>query len=196
VVGAILAAAAVAGLVIALARGAGEDGAQEDASRTNRGFAAKRALPATKLTELTVAAEAAGCGLRRYPSEGRDHVAGQVRYRANPPTSGPHSPTPAGDGIYADPPPTEELVHSLEHGRVIIQYQEDVRAEAKVRLRALYREDPRHVILTPNDTGMRFEVAATAWRHRLGCPQLNDRVYDALRAFRERYRDRAPERVP
>lgn len=52
------------------------------------------------------------------------------------------------------------------------------------------------MILTPNDTGMRFEVAATAWRHRLGCTEMNDRVYDALRAFRERYRDRGPERVP
>lgn len=139
-VGAILAAVAAAGLVVALARSAGGDDAREDASRTNRGFAAKRALPATKLTELTVAAEAAGCGLRRYPSEGRDHVRGQVRYGTNPPTSGPHSPTPAGDGIYGDPPPTEELVHSLEHGRVIVQYQQDLRAEAKVGLRALYRE--------------------------------------------------------
>jgi hypothetical protein len=43
---------------------------------------------------------------------------------------------------------------------------------------------------------MKYAVAATTWGQLLGCPRMNDRVFDALRAFRERYIDQGPERVP
>jgi hypothetical protein len=43
---------------------------------------------------------------------------------------------------------------------------------------------------------MSFAVAATAWKHRLGCPSFNARVPAALRAFRDAYRDHGPEQVP
>lgn len=118
-IGAALAAVFVAALVLALLPGSDEQGGSE---RADRGFAARRALPATKLTDLNAAARTAGCRLRRHPSEGREHVQGPVRYRTNPPTSGAHDPVAAEDGVYAQAPPTEPLVHSLEHGRVIVQY--------------------------------------------------------------------------
>ena len=43
----------------------------------------------------------------------------RVKYNTNPPTSGRHYQIPAEDGIYGDPPQDEELVHGMEHGRVI-----------------------------------------------------------------------------
>ena len=43
---------------------------------------------------------------------------------------------------------------------------------------------------------MPYEVAATAWGHLLGCPKMNDEVFDALRAFRKDYVDKGPEKVP
>ena len=48
-----------------------------------------------------------------------------MKYKTNPPTSGDHDPTPAEDGVYeADSPPdVEQSVHSLEHGRINIQYK-------------------------------------------------------------------------
>ena len=52
------------------------------------------------------------------------------------------------------------------------------------------------MLLIPNETGMPYEVAATAWTKMLGCPRMNDRVYDAVRAFRFSYRDRGPEYEP
>ena len=55
---------------------------------------------------------------------GRDHVpvGTQVEYKTNPPTSGPHFADPAKPGIYERVIDDSNLVHSLEHGYVIISY--------------------------------------------------------------------------
>ena len=41
-----------------------------------------------------------------------------------------------------------------------------------------------------------YEMAATAWTRTLGCPKMNDKAFDAIRAFRDEYRDQGPEFVP
>jgi hypothetical protein len=87
-------------------------------------------------------------------------------------------------------------VHALEHGRIIIQFAPDAAEETQAGLLALFEESPRHVIWVPNETDMPYEVAATAWDHLIGCGEMNDRVYDAIRAFRNEYRDKGPEDVP
>ena len=51
------------------------------------------------------------------------------------------------------------------------------------------------MILLPRGS-MPYEVAASAWTHRLGCERFDANSFDALRAFRDRYRDRGPEFVP
>ena len=59
------------------------------------------------------------------PIQGRDHIAEGVPhdpYNSDPPTSGPHYALPAQAGLYDDAPADEYLVHSLEHGYVIIWY--------------------------------------------------------------------------
>jgi hypothetical protein len=43
---------------------------------------------------------------------------------------------------------------------------------------------------------MKAKIAATAWTHSLTCPEMNDKVFDAIRTFRARYIDKGPERVP
>ena len=52
------------------------------------------------------------------------------------------------------------------------------------------------LILTANQTAMPFEVAATAWRHYVGCRTVNAATFDALRDFKIQYRDQAPEHAP
>jgi hypothetical protein len=121
---------------------------------------------------------------------------GHVRYRTNPPTSGPHNPVPAPDRAYSVAPPAENYVHSLEHGRIELQYRPGSPAAVQGALRRVYDEFTHHMLLFPNNTGMDFEVAATAWKHRLACARFNPRVPEALRRFRDAYRDRAPEQVP
>jgi uncharacterized protein DUF3105 len=153
-------------------------------------------VPAPSNRSLTSAAAAAGCTVRSFPNFGREHTKDRVKYKTNPPTSGPHYPVPAPDGIYDDPPAASRLVHSLEHGRIIFQFAPGAPGRVRGQLKALVKEDDRHVILTPNNTGMPFLVAATAWRHYIGCTRSSDGMWDALRDFKIAYRDRAPEQVP
>jgi hypothetical protein len=153
-------------------------------------------IPPPRERSLLRALVKADCTFRSFPNYGRRHTTGRVHYRTNPPTSGPHNPLPAEDGIYDDPPPTEKLVHSLEHGRVIFQFTPGAPARVRGQLKALVKEDPRHVILTANQTAMPFEVAAVAWRHYVGCKSVNAATFDALRDFKIDYRDQAPEHGP
>lgn len=55
---------------------------------------------------------------------GRKHVpAGEaVEYNSNPPTSGPHYEDWIRAGVYETPKDDRNLVHSLEHGYVIMSY--------------------------------------------------------------------------
>jgi hypothetical protein len=121
-----------------------------------------------------------------------------VKYPTNPPTNGPHHPQWAADGDYAGraTPQTEMLVHSLEHGRIEIQYRPGLPQAQIDQLQALYREDPEHVLLFENETNMDCDVAVTAWGHGLLCDRFSDDVFDAIRAFRDTYRDQGPEYVP
>ena len=144
---------------------------------------------------LVKAATAAGCTAQDHPSEGRQHVSGMPKYRTNPPTSGPHSPQAAADGAWEVSPPVPALVHALEHGRIVMWHRKGDR-RAVEELRKLGDEDSSKMILTPNTTGMPFRVAASAWGHLLGCPELNGNTLDALRAFRDAYRGKGPEFVP
>ena len=149
-----------------------------------------------QLEQLRRAASAAGCSLASFPSEGRTHTTERVRYKTNPPTSGPHNPVPAPDRAFTVAPAPEFYVHSLEHGRIELQYRPDAPAAVRNALRRVYDEFTHHMLLFPNNTGMDFQVAATAWKHRLGCARFNSKVPEALRRFRDVYRDRGPEQVP
>ena len=91
------------------------------------------------------------------------------------------------------------LVHTLEHGRIDIQYKKGTPARSTVaRLEALVAEQNEgyHMLLYENTTDMDAAVAATAWTHSLSCPSMNDKVFDAIRTFRARYIDKGPEKVP
>jgi hypothetical protein len=153
-------------------------------------------VPKDKATSATKAAAAAGCSVRTFPAEGRGHTGDTVTYKTNPPTSGDHDPVPAPDGVYTTPQRKENLVHSLEHGRIELQYRPDAPAAARAGLKAVFDESPDKMLLLPNGTGMKDPVAATAWTRLITCPAYNARVPAALRAFRDTYRDKAPESIP
>lgn len=88
-------------------------------------------LPAQTITDLTAAARAAGCVTRDttvgLQPQNRQHVnpGTKLHFATNPPSYGPHYPTPASDGDYAarTTPPVGNVVHAMEHGRVEIQYR-------------------------------------------------------------------------
>jgi hypothetical protein len=159
--------------------------------------------PKRRTKDLAKAARAAGCQVIRARDEGNEHVDRNVTaadYGTNPPTSGVHAPEWASDGIYrpGNTPTLGTLVHTLEHGRINIQYAPGTDADTIAKLTGLFEELDKghHLLLYENGTGMPFAVAATAWNHMLGCPEVNDRIYDAIRAFTARFVDQGPEVVP
>jgi hypothetical protein len=200
--GVALAIAALAAIAFAgfTALSGGDDGPSTARSDTARAAAAK--LPAQKETDVNVAAKTAGCDLVHPKYEGAGHEDRDFTpadYKTNPPTSGTHNPVVAEDGIYepGNEPKLGNLVHTLEHGRIDIQYRPGTSAALISQLEGFVAENEGyHMVMFQNQTKMPFEVAATAWTHLLGCEKMNPQVWDALRTFRDAYIDKGPEKVP
>lgn len=154
--------------------------------------------PPVKVADFNLAVKKAKCSYKQYPNEGRQHLpegSKLPKYKTNPPTSGNHYPQATSDGAFAESPNVGGLLHAMEHGRVLIQYSNDITLQQKRQLRGLFDEDPDRVLLFPNSTKMPYQVAATSWTRLLGCKQMNDATFDAIRAFVKKYRDQGPELV-
>ena len=200
--GVLLAVAAVAAVAVAIAVGfGGDDGSGPQTPDSEQVAAAK--LPEQRTTDMAEAAKAAGCTLANPAFEGANHEEKNFTaadYKTNPPTSGNHFPDWYDDGVYVPgtTPNLGMLVHTLEHGRIDIQYKKGTPASTVSRLEALVADmnEGYHLLLYENTTNMDAQVAATAWTHSLTCPQMNEKVFDAIRTFRQRYIDKGPETVP
>ena len=144
---------------------------------------------AVRVVNLQKAAKRAGCDLRRnLKDEGHTHIgtgAPTPDYGTNPPTSGDHviPPYQQADGAYAEMPPEENMVHSLEHGRMQIQYSPDLSEDDQLELKGLYDTMYGGTLLFPN-ANMDYEVAATTWTNLLGCDEYKGAItLDAIRDF-------------
>jgi hypothetical protein len=197
-----LAAIAVVAVIVVVVFVAGGSGGDDDpASKVGSGSAA---VPAQQVSDIKEAAKLAGCTLKEdLANEGSGHEEKDFKesdYKQNPPTSGNHFPRWAQDGVYnpGDTPDLGQLVHTLEHGRIDVQYKPGTPATTIAKLENLLKEneDGYHMLLFENSTKMPFAVAATAWDQQLGCPTMNDKVFDAIRTFREAHIDKGPEVVP
>jgi hypothetical protein len=199
--GAVLGIALVAGIAVVVLISTGSSSGSGPAKASSA--ASKVKLPQQATSDIQKAAKAAGCTLSNPPYEGATHEQKNFKpsdYRTNPPTSGNHTPDWYDDGIYApgDTPQLGKLVHPLEHGRIEVQYKPGTPKAVVTQLEALLAEQQNgyHMLMFQNTTGMPYQVAATAWTHSLTCPQMNDKVFDAIRTFRARYIDKGPERIP
>jgi hypothetical protein len=140
-------------------------------------------LPPVRATQLPDAARDAGCELRRAQSGDR----------LNPPVDGPAAPTPAAPGFYEDPPQPSALVAALRDGVIVIQFREGLEGGRVDVLRALQEAAPAGTIVAPNESGMPFEVAVTAYRRLLGCRRFSDASLDAVRLFSGRFVGSGPD---
>jgi hypothetical protein len=146
-------------------------------------------VAAAKVTNLRKAAKQADCDLRlNLPEEGHQHIpptAPTPEYKTNPPTSGNHVEPPyqQADGAYKEMPLELDIVHSLEHGRLEIQYSPDLSESAQLELIGLYDTMYGATLLFPNEN-MPYEVAATTWHNLIGCNEYKGEItLDAIRAF-------------
>jgi uncharacterized protein DUF3105 len=143
----------------------------------------------TKVFDLDQAAKQAGCDVQlKLKDEGHTHLpqnSPPPNYKTDPPTSGNHVQPPyqQADGAYAEEPDQLNVVHSLEHGRMAIQYSSDLPEEAQLELKGLYDTMYGATLLFPNDE-MPYEVAATTWTNLIGCKTYKGAAtLDAIRAF-------------
>jgi hypothetical protein len=184
--GVAVAAAFVVGVVLALAGGGGGNRPSEAA--------------------VKAAATAAGCVYKSFPEEGRGHTTlprTPANYKTNPPTSGDHNPNPAADGSYpaGGEPALANWVHTLEHGRIILQYVPGSPPATVTALQKLFAEPVAgsgasyHMVLMQNNTKMPFKTAAVAWRHYVGCTGATPAAIRAMRMFRDLLVDKGPELI-
>lgn len=192
-------------VAIALLAGGGGDGGSASADVLPDGGS----YPEPKDdVEVAAAAKTADCELKSYPAKSRLHLADlsqTVKYASKPPTSGKHYQVPAEDKAYSDPPDPKELVHTLEHGRVIIWFKKSLPADQRAALKKYYDDDPYQMVLTPDTTKMKYQVAVTAWNRDpepngtgrlLGCMRYSDDIFTAIESFKDEHRSQGPEPVP
>jgi uncharacterized protein DUF3105 len=164
-------------------------------------------FPKQTIFDLAPAAKAAGAELMEKNGTDREHTTSlddRVKYNTNPPTTGKHYEIPAQDGIYGQAPQDEQLVHTMEHGRVIIWVKPSLPEKQRADIRALVEDDPYQMVLVPR-RNMPYAVAATAWNAEptpngtgrlLLCKKVNAKTFDALAAFRDENRSQGPEPIP
>jgi hypothetical protein len=156
--------------------------------------------PALQQGDLQIAAKAAGCELQLdLPDEGATHVTKESQipdYKTNPPTSGNHNPEQLADGAYSKEPEPWWFVHSMEHGRILIQYSPDLPESDQLALKGVFDQRPDGVLFFPNSE-MPYDVAVTAWTQLMGCPKYEGgATLDAIRDFRDTYIGLGPEPLP
>lgn len=192
--------AAAVGIFVAVSGGSEESASGDAHINLNASFGSTNGVqpdnragiePAAAAPNLTLpaAAKAAGCQLRLHlKNEGKEHIPPNAKtpdYETNPPTSGPHVEPPfqQADGAYSEMPKEIDFVHSLEHGRMEIQYSPNLPEKAQLELIGLYDTMYGATLLFPNDN-MPYEVAATTWTNMLACPTYKGTAtLEAIRAF-------------
>ena len=108
-----------------------------------------------------------------------------VEYSTDPPTSGPHQPSPAVDPVRDEPLSKPLQVGILEGGGVLLQHRLDLPADQLAELEALAGDD---VVVAPNPD-LDDPVVATAWLFKRSCEEVD---VDALREFVAERRGKGP----
>ncbi len=150
--------------------------------------------PATECRVLTASAATREAATHLTPCT-------DTTFDTTPPSEGPHYATWAAFGVYDAPVPWGHLVHSLEHGGVVIAYACGADcADVPARLRAFYdtyTPDPRctttsvpHRLIVVPSPDLDVPIAAAAWGEIYRATCLDEA---SLRAFVDAHYARAPE---
>ena len=108
-----------------------------------------------------------------------------------PPAGGPHLIAPHPTGIFEQPVPDGNVIHSLEHGIVWITYRPDLISTKDLEtLRAVARAYAGDVILSPRPANS-AAVSAVSWERRAN--MASPVTEKALRDFVTTNRNRSPE---
>jgi Protein of unknown function (DUF3105) len=190
---------AIVAVVVVIASGGGGSGGGDAHINVNAQFGSTNGVPpderegipppVAQITNLQKAVKAAGCKLELHlEDEGHKHIppgSPTPNYKTSPPTSGNHVEPPyqQADGAYLEEPEPIDYVHSLEHGRMEIEYAPSLPEKEQLELKGLYDTMYGATLMFPNKN-MPYQVAATTWTNLLGCSQYKGaKTLDAIRAF-------------
>ncbi|WP_431835956.1 DUF3105 domain-containing protein [Cellulomonas sp. Y8] len=111
-----------------------------------------------------------------------NHVTTAVDYPQSPPAGGDHNAAWLNCGVYTEPVPDENAVHSLEHGAVWITYDPALPAADVATLQA-FAENQSYVLVSPYE-GLDSPVAVSAWGYQLKVDSVDD---ERLPVFIQKY---------
>lgn len=156
-------------------------------------IASSKPLPGTKVADL-----------------GRGHVptGKQVEYNSNPPTSGKHYEDWIRSGVYREPKDDRNLVHSLEHGYVIMHYKcEQIESQneatesgkldescevRKAQLAKIYEKKGQRKIIVVARPNLDTNFALTAWIY---LDEFNDFDQARIEKFIDAHLNMGPEKT-
>ena len=120
-------------------------------------------------------------GLETYPGLTANHVTTTVDYPQNPPVGGDHAGVWLNCGVYTEPVPNENAVHSLEHGALWVTYDPDLSADELTTLKAVLPST--YVILSPFE-GLPSPIVVSGWNVQLQVESADD---ERIAAFFEEH---------
>mgnify|MGYP001569013831 CR=1 FL=1 len=144
----------------------------------------------------------------KQADDGRGHIAvgTEVKYKTNPPTSGQHYEDWTRAGIYDEPKDDRNLVHSLEHGYIVMYYKcglDTKEATDSARLNNQCKERKEQLAQVYNNKGQRKLImvprvnldtnfAITAWDY---LDKFNDFDKSRVEKFIDTHRNQGPEKT-
>ena len=156
---------------------------------------------------------------KKVLDQGRQHVPKseweKFAYNSNPPTSGPHDSEWIKKGVYKEPQGDGHLVHSLEHGYIIISHSCEIKSQITnhklqkegtesaeterdclsfvKRLKQRVEKDSWKLILIPRKN-LDTDFALTAWE-RIDKFNLEEASMERVNDFIDSFRNKGPEQT-
>ncbi|MGW0824657.1 DUF3105 domain-containing protein [Streptomyces sp. NPDC002845] len=114
----------------------------------------------------------------------QNHVPGDVNYPMTPPVGGDHNPVwlNCNGDVYTEEVPSENAVHSLEHGAVWVTYTDEA-SEADVKALTEKVKKTPYTLMSPFED-QKDPIMLSAWGHQRTVTSANDPNVDA---FFEKY---------
>ncbi|MBI3384697.1 DUF3105 domain-containing protein [Candidatus Gottesmanbacteria bacterium] len=127
--------------------------------------------------------------------ESRNHVPDttKIDYNSNPPAGGDHYARPQDAGIYDKAPADGNLVHSLEHGAIILWHNPDLPSGDIDTLKKIYYKASGGKKIMTQRKSLDVPVALSSWGRVLKLRTIDEKQ---IMEFFETNRDRGPEQAP
>ncbi|GAA5225702.1 DUF3105 domain-containing protein [Paeniglutamicibacter antarcticus] len=137
---------------------------------------------AQEKSDMAAAAQAPIKGVQHYEVASSEHVGTKVTYPQKPGIGGDHNAVWLNCGIYDQPVPENNAVHSLEHGAVWVSYDGISDAEKTTLTRDI--GEKTYMLMSPYpEQGAKIKL--TAWGEQLSVDSVDDPRIDV---FVKKYR--------